>query len=109
MNRKASMMTTPKIKVVVSRAARCTGALICAAAFGLWTGVAHAQTPFNHIPAQDLAGPPGTIIRSEPMLFAPAGAQAYGVLYRSTGLSGEPVAVSRVRRNNPSLGAIGAT
>jgi pimeloyl-ACP methyl ester carboxylesterase len=29
-------------------------------------------------------------------LFAPAGAQAYRVLYRSTGLSGEPIAVSGV-------------
>jgi pimeloyl-ACP methyl ester carboxylesterase len=30
------------------------------------------------------------------MLFAPAGAQAYRVLYRSTGLRGEPIAVSGV-------------
>jgi hypothetical protein len=41
-------------------------------------------------------GPPGTLIRSEPMLFAPADAQAYRVLYRSTGMHGEPIAVSGV-------------
>ena len=66
------------------------------AAFGFSTGAAHAQTPFYQASAQQIAGPPGTIIRSEPMLFAPAGAEAYRVLYRSTGLSGEPIAVSGV-------------
>ena len=30
------------------------------------------------------------------MPFAPLGAQAYRILYRSTGLSGEPIAVSGV-------------
>ena len=39
---------------------------------------------------------PGTLIRSEPMVFAPAGAQAYRVLYRSAGMHGEPIAVSGV-------------
>jgi pimeloyl-ACP methyl ester carboxylesterase len=96
MNREASMMTSLKIKTVVSRAARRAGALFCALAVGLSAGAAHAQTPFYQASAQQLAGPPGTIIRSEPMLFAPAGAQAYRVLYRSTGLSGEPIAVSGV-------------
>ena len=42
------------------------------AAFGFSTGAAHAQTPFYQASAQQIAGPPGTIIRSEPMLFAPA-------------------------------------
>ena len=46
--------------------------------------------------AQELAGPPGSLIRSEPMMFAPAGAQAYRVLYRSVGMQGEPIAVSGV-------------
>jgi pimeloyl-ACP methyl ester carboxylesterase len=90
------MTISLKIKTVVLRAARCAGALFCAAAFGLSPGVAHAQTPFYRASAQEIAGPPGTIIRSEPMLFAPAGAQAYRVLYRSTGLSGESIAVSGV-------------
>ena len=72
-------MTSLKITTVVSRAARCAGALFCALAFGLSAGAAHAQTPFYRASAQEVAGPPGTIIRSEPMLFAPAGAQAYRV------------------------------
>ena len=45
---------------------------------------------------QELVGPPGSLIRSEPMMFAPAGAQAYRVLYRSVGMQGEPIAVSGV-------------
>src|SRR3977135_1265303 len=90
------MTISLKIKTATSRAARCAGALFCALACGLSSSAAHAQTPFYRASAQELAGPPGTIIRSEPMLFAPAGAQAYRVLYRSTGLSGEPLAVSGV-------------
>jgi pimeloyl-ACP methyl ester carboxylesterase len=92
-------MTSPKMprmRAAVSRATRCAGVLFCALAFGLPAGSAHAQTPFYQASAQQLAGPPGTIIRSEPMLFAPSGAQAYRVLYRSTGLRGEPIAVSGV-------------
>jgi hypothetical protein len=92
-------MTSPrmlKIRATVSRAARCAGALFCALAFWLPAETAHAQTPFYQASTQQLAGPPGTIIRSKPMLFAPAGAQAYRVLYRSTGLRGEPIAVSGV-------------
>ena len=57
---------------------------------------ANAQTAFYAPQPGEVAGPPGTLIRSEPMLFAPGGAQAYRILYRSTGLSGEPIAVSGV-------------
>ena len=64
------MTISLKIKTAALRAARVAGALICAAAFGLSAGTAHAQTPFYRASAQELAGPPGTIIRSEPMLFA---------------------------------------
>ncbi|WP_249791488.1 alpha/beta fold hydrolase [Bradyrhizobium sp. SRL28] len=70
-------------------------ALLCAA-FSLLTGTAHAQMPFYHATAQELAGPPGSLIRSEPMVFAPAGAQAYRVIHRSVGMQGEPIAVSGV-------------
>jgi acetyl esterase/lipase len=42
----------------------------------------------------ELRGRPGTIIRSEPFPGAPAGASAFKVLYRSTGLKGEPIAIS---------------
>nr|QDF42057.1 alpha/beta fold hydrolase [Bradyrhizobium symbiodeficiens] len=77
-------------------ATRCLTALACVAALALSAGIANAQTPFYQAYGNDLVGPPGTLIRSEPMMFAPAGAQAYRVLYRSTGLHGEPVAVSGV-------------
>src|SRR5277367_2791256 len=60
------------------------------------SGGVRAQTPFYQASAEEIAGPPGTLIRSEPMLFAPAGALAWRVLYRSTGLHGEPIAVSGV-------------
>jgi acetyl esterase/lipase len=75
---------------------RLIGAVICAAALALSTVAANAQTPFYEASAQEIAGPPGTLIRSEPMGFAPAGAQAYRVLYRSIGMHGEPIAVSGV-------------
>jgi pimeloyl-ACP methyl ester carboxylesterase len=71
-------------------------AVLLCAALSLLGGRAHAQTPFYHATAQELAGPPGSLIRSEPMMFAPAGAQAYRVLYRSVGMQDEPIAVSGV-------------
>lgn len=83
-------------KTRVSRAARYLAALLCAAALSLPASGASAQTPFYHATALELAGPPGSLIRSEPMMFAPAGAQAYRVLYRSVGMRGEPIAVSGV-------------
>jgi acetyl esterase/lipase len=57
---------------------------------------ASAQTAFYDAPASMLAGPPGSIVRQEPMRGAPLGAAAYRVLYRSTGLAGEPIFVSGV-------------
>ena len=79
----------------VLRVARYLTALLCAA-LPLLTGTARAQTPFYQASTQELSGPPGSLIRSEPMVFAPAGAQAYRVLYRSVGMRGEPIAVSGV-------------
>jgi pimeloyl-ACP methyl ester carboxylesterase len=55
---------------------------------------AFAQTAFYRASPADIAGPPGTLISSEPMRFA--GGQAYRILYRSTGLHDEPIAVSGV-------------
>jgi acetyl esterase/lipase len=43
-----------------------------------------------------LSEPPGSLLRAEPMAGAPLGADAYRILYRSTGLDGEPIAVSGV-------------
>src|SRR5580692_9660052 len=90
------MMISGKSGAGVSRMARYLSALLWAAALSLPTGKAHAQTAFYDATAGELAGPPGSLIRSEPMLFAPAGAQAFRVLYRSVGMHGEPIAVSGV-------------
>jgi acetyl esterase/lipase len=57
---------------------------------------ASAQTAFYSATPQDLEGSPGTIIRAEPMLFAPGYISAWRVLYRSRGLHDEPIAVSGI-------------
>lgn len=59
-------------------------------------GAALAQTAFYDAPQSMLAGQPDTLVRQEPMEGAPLGAAAYRVLYRSTGLKGEPIFVSGV-------------
>ena len=79
---------------------RLCGRMIFAAvaAFGLLahTGMARAQTAFYQASEAEIAGAPGTVIRQEPMVGAPAGASAYRVLYRSTTPDGQPIAVSGV-------------
>lgn len=71
----------------------------CGLAFALlalpW-GTANGQTPFYDVAPSELRGQSGTLIRHEPMPTSPAGSNAYRVLYRSTGLKGEPIAVSGV-------------
>ena len=79
-----------------SRLTRCLAAVVCLATLMFRASDAGAQTPFYRATPQELDGPPGSLIRSEPMAFAPAGAQAYRVLYRSVGMQGEPIAVSGV-------------
>jgi alpha-beta hydrolase superfamily lysophospholipase len=59
-------------------------------------GRAAAQSGFYLAERQELAGPPGTLIRREAMRHAADDASAYRILYRSTGLHGEPLAVSGV-------------
>ena len=72
--------------------------LIVASAFlfalAKFSAPAFAQTQFYIASAGELAGAPGTLIRSERMLGAPLGSASYRILYRSTGLRGEPIAVS---------------
>jgi acetyl esterase/lipase len=68
--------------------------LLCLAAAG--PTPAKAQTPFYLAPPGEITGPPGSIIRAEAMVGAPSEAATYRVLYRSTGLHGEPIAVSGV-------------
>jgi pimeloyl-ACP methyl ester carboxylesterase len=51
---------------------------------------------FFEVPDPLPPGEPGTLIRSRRLLGAPAGAQAWRVLYRSTDRTGKPIAVSGV-------------
>jgi acetyl esterase/lipase len=69
------------------------------AACGLFGGVGagHAQGAFYRaIEAEIAGGPPGSIIREEPMRNSPPGGVAHRVLYRSTSPEGKPIAVSGV-------------
>lgn len=54
-----------------------------------------AADAFYNPSKADLSGDPGNLIRSEP-IQAFAGAKAWRVLYRSTGLRNEPIAVSGI-------------
>jgi pimeloyl-ACP methyl ester carboxylesterase len=65
----------------------------------LIVGSVSAQTSSSFYAAtqQEIAGRPGTIIRKEPLTGSvPPGVSAFRILYRSTGLHGEPIAVSGV-------------
>jgi acetyl esterase/lipase len=48
------------------------------------------------IPTSEVVATPGTLLRSEPIPHAPPGAAAHRILYRSTGLRGEPITVSGI-------------
>jgi len=65
-------------------------------ALGPFGEPALAQTPFYRASDAEIAGPPGSVIRSEPMSGAAAGAAAHRVMYRSTSPDGKPIAVSGV-------------
>jgi pimeloyl-ACP methyl ester carboxylesterase len=69
-------------------------ALICAVLLVLAPLQVHAQTSFYTASPQELVGAPGTLIRREAVGGAPLDARAYRILYRSTGLKDEPIAVS---------------
>ena len=71
-------------------------AAACGALLSLAASPASAQSAFYRAADDEIVGSPGTIIRQEPMPFPPAGASALRVLYRSTGINGEPIAVSGV-------------
>ncbi len=60
------------------------------------SAVAAESYAFYEVAAADLAGAPGSIIRTEAVAGAPWGARAVRMLYRSTGLTGESIAVSAV-------------
>jgi len=63
---------------------------------GLHMAATYAEGAFYSVEASQAEGTPGSIIRMEPMDGAPLGASAWRVLYRSTGVHGEPIAVSGV-------------
>lgn len=61
------------------------------------SGIPLPPAPFYTPPDTLPEGPPGTLIRSEPFTEGvPDGAVAWRVLYLSTGVDGEPVAVSGI-------------
>lgn len=71
--------------------------LALCAAFAL--GMPHrtqAAPNFYVYTQAEVQGAPGSLIRAEPMRGAPLDANAHKVLYRSTGLKGEPIAVSGI-------------
>lgn len=63
---------------------------------GLVTPAAAQYSAFYAATQAELAGAPGSIIRTQQIYGSPWGSTAYKVLYRSTGLQGEPIAVSGV-------------
>ena len=71
-------------------------ALAAIVATGLFCNAAKAQSTFYQASDAEIGGPPGTIIREEPMFGAAAEASAHRVLYRSTAPDGRPIAVSGV-------------
>lgn len=71
-------------------------AVLCLAAWAVTNERAQAQPLFYRAAPQEIGGRPGSLIRAEPYLLGPANARAHRVLYRSTGLRNEPIAVSGV-------------
>lgn len=53
-------------------------------------------TEFYDVPADTPAGEPGDVVRSRPLLGAPAGAEAWRVIYHTTDLDGADVLASAV-------------
>ncbi|MBB3771404.1 alpha-beta hydrolase superfamily lysophospholipase [Angulomicrobium tetraedrale] len=51
---------------------------------------------FYKIAADRIAGPPGTLLKAEPVPAPPGAAAAYRIVYRSRGLANEAIAVSGV-------------
>lgn len=70
---------------------------VAAAALAVLTigsGPAAAQSAFYRASPSEIAGSPGSVIKTEAMGDSWFGARAVRVLYRSTGLKGKPIAVS---------------
>jgi acetyl esterase/lipase len=74
-------------------------------AIGLLSASAIAEPSFYGASAAELAGAPGSIIRFEPLPIYPIGSRGFRILYRSTGLNGEPIAVSAAIAIPQALGS----
>jgi alpha-beta hydrolase superfamily lysophospholipase len=82
---------------------RFLGAGVSGVALGLLAGVVTFTAPAFAAPKafyvardEELPGPPGSVIRMERFGGSVWGSTSYRVLYRSTGLDGQPIAVSGV-------------
>jgi pimeloyl-ACP methyl ester carboxylesterase len=63
----------------------------------LVAGLLEAGDPsFYAVPSSSAAAPPGTVVRAQELLSAPAGARAWRVLYHSTDLGGHDTVLSGV-------------
>jgi pimeloyl-ACP methyl ester carboxylesterase len=74
---------------------------LCAGGLSTCTAIKNAVEPsqpgaFYTPPTPLPAGPPGTILRSEPVKHPPTGALAYKILYKSLNIHGGEVAVSAI-------------
>ena len=72
--------------------------LVALVAFGFWRATVPTTPSAFYTPPDPLpSGAPGTIIRTEPIAKnVPEGAQAWRVMYLSTGVDGQPVAVTGI-------------
>src|SRR4051794_10752028 len=75
---------------------RCFSRMLLCAAYLVVAGSsgAHAQTAAVASPRAKGSSATGTVLDWQPIAGAPEGAAAYRILYRSTGLRGEPITVS---------------
>ena len=102
-------MTGTTLNRLIETVRACRNLMLAAAFLSLssYASTAWAQTSFYDAPRSLLAGQPGTLVRQERIDGAPLGASAYRVLYRSTGMRGEPIFVSGVvvvPQGDPPLG-----
>ena len=90
------MISSTQRRLVSKGLVLLAGAIASASYLGAPPHRASAQSVFYLASRAELAGRPGTLIRAEPMHGAPDNAAAYRILYRSTGLHNEPIAVSGI-------------
>jgi acetyl esterase/lipase len=82
-------------KIEACLAAAAKAALIGCLALGLLLGLGQEARALYDVKPEDLKGQPGSLIRIWPLEGGgPGGGNAFRILYRSTGLGGEPIAVS---------------